>query len=90
MYRAVVGVSQSQLSHCCSLLEVFYWKWVFYFQIKDQAQKTEFLESLNSEIDNFPSSFCRHKILPQLIKAFEFGDAGANILMPLLKVSSTS
>ncbi|KAF6039656.1 SCYL1 [Bugula neritina] len=55
-------------------------------QIKDQAQKTEFLESLNSEIDNFPSSFCRHKFLPQLIKAFEFGDAGANILMPLLKV----
>ncbi|XP_067939305.1 N-terminal kinase-like protein [Watersipora subatra] len=55
-------------------------------QIKDQAQKTEFLESLNSEIDNFPSSFCIHKILPQLIKAFEYGDAGANILTPLLKV----
>jgi len=44
------------------------------------------LESLNADVDQFPASFSKHKILPQLIKAFEFGDAGANVLTPLLKV----
>ena len=59
---------------------------LFSLQIKDQSQKTEFLESLNTEIENFPASFSKNKILPLLVQAFEYGAAGANVLMPLLKV----
>lgn len=38
-------------------------------------------------LDSFPEDFCRHKVLPQLLTAFEFGNAGAVVLTPLFKVS---
>ncbi|CAG2057143.1 unnamed protein product, partial [Timema podura] len=37
-------------------------------------------------LDNFPENICRHKILPQLITAFEYGDAGSAVLMPMFKL----
>jgi SCY1-like protein 1 len=55
-------------------------------QIKDQGEKTKFFNSLSPVLDTFPPQFCKHKILPQLINAFEFGNAGSAILMPLFKV----
>nr|CAD7593138.1 unnamed protein product [Timema genevievae] len=39
-----------------------------------------------STLDNFPENICRHKILPQLITAFEYGDAGSAVLMPMFKL----
>ncbi|XP_075694841.1 N-terminal kinase-like protein isoform X2 [Rhinoderma darwinii] len=55
-------------------------------QIKDPAERQTFFEQLSEHLDSFPEDFCRHKILPQLLTAFEFGSAGAVILTPLFKI----
>ncbi|XP_066575055.1 N-terminal kinase-like protein [Amia ocellicauda] len=55
-------------------------------QIKDPAEKQKFFQALSDDLDSFPEDFCRHKVLPQLLTAFEFGNAGAVILTPLFKV----
>ncbi|XP_056383050.1 N-terminal kinase-like protein [Hyla sarda] len=55
-------------------------------QIKDPAERQAFFEQLSEHLDSFPEDFCRHKILPQLLTAFEFGSAGAVILTPLFKI----
>lgn len=54
--------------------------------IKDKVEKGKFFSSLTSLLDHFPSRVCRYKILPHLINAFEYGEAGAAVLTPLLKV----
>ncbi|XP_042202599.1 N-terminal kinase-like protein isoform X2 [Callorhinchus milii] len=55
-------------------------------QIKEPSERQKFFQELSSHLDTFPEDFCRHKILPQLLTAFEFGSAGAVILTPLFKV----
>ncbi|KAJ8045185.1 N-terminal kinase-like protein [Holothuria leucospilota] len=55
-------------------------------QIKDQTEKTKFLQGLSSSLDDFPQVFCQLQILPLLLQAFEFGNAGSAILTPLLKL----
>ncbi|XP_072166845.1 N-terminal kinase-like protein [Diadema setosum] len=55
-------------------------------QIKDQAEKNEFLGGLSNIISDFPEEFCKHRILPLLLQAFEFGNAGSAVLTPLLKL----
>lgn len=57
-------------------------------QIKEQNEKTRFFTGLPNVLDKFPEDICRHKILPQLINAFEFGNAGSSVLAPLFKVIS--
>ncbi|CAL8111632.1 unnamed protein product [Orchesella dallaii] len=55
-------------------------------QIKEQTEKTRFFTGLPTVLDKFPEELCRHKILPQLINAFEFGNAGSSVLAPLFKL----
>lgn len=55
-------------------------------QIKETAEKQQFFQDLNDNLDSFPEDFCKHKVLPQLLTAFEFGNAGAVVLTPLFKV----
>lgn len=55
-------------------------------QIKDKNEKNRFFSNLTPHLDNFPDNVCKHKILPQLITAFEYGDAGSAVLPPLFKV----
>uniref|UniRef100_A0A3Q1IJD4 N-terminal kinase-like protein n=1 Tax=Anabas testudineus TaxID=64144 RepID=A0A3Q1IJD4_ANATE len=55
-------------------------------QIKDPAEKQQFFQDLSENLDSFPEDFCKHKVLPQLLTAFEFGNAGAVVLTPLFKV----
>ncbi|EDO33568.1 predicted protein [Nematostella vectensis] len=55
-------------------------------QIKDPKEQKKFFSSLSSSVDTFPEPFCKHRILPQLINAFEFGAAGSAVLGPLFKV----
>ncbi|XP_058063107.1 N-terminal kinase-like protein [Anopheles bellator] len=55
-------------------------------QIKDKAEKTRFFSGLTAQLDNFPDTVCRHKILPQLITAYEYGDAGSAVLAPMFKL----
>ncbi|KAK2100165.1 N-terminal kinase-like protein [Saguinus oedipus] len=54
--------------------------------IKEPAEKQKFFQELSKSLDAFPEDFCRHKVLPQLLTAFEFGNAGAVVLTPLFKV----
>ena len=56
-------------------------------QIKDHGEKIDFFNSLPPVLDTFPEAFCKHKILPQLVNAFEFGNAGSAVLAPLFKVT---
>lgn len=55
-------------------------------QIQDQEAKNQFFNSLPPVLDSFPQSFCKQKILPQLLHAFEYGNAGSAILAPLFKL----
>lgn len=55
-------------------------------QIKEQSEKTRFFTGLPNVLDRFPEDLCRYKILPQLINAFDFGNAGSSVLAPLFKV----
>ncbi|XP_063697894.1 N-terminal kinase-like protein isoform X2 [Culicoides brevitarsis] len=55
-------------------------------QIKDKAEKTRFFSNLTAQLDNFPDNVCKNKILPQLITAYEYGDAGSAVLAPLFKL----
>ncbi|XP_069116856.1 N-terminal kinase-like protein [Argopecten irradians] len=55
-------------------------------QIKDQAEKSTFFSGLTASLDLFPEVFCKHKILPQLLYAFEYGNAGSAVLAPLFKL----
>lgn len=55
-------------------------------QIKDKAEKARFFSGLAIQLDNFPENVCRHKILPQLITAYEYGDAGSAVLTPMFKL----
>lgn len=55
-------------------------------QIKDKNEKNRFFSNLTPHLDNFPDNVCRHKILPQLITAFDYGDAGSAVLAPMFKL----
>lgn len=57
-----------------------------FLQIKDQNEKSKFFQDLTEKLDDFPGQLCRFKILPQLLSAYEFGNAGSTILPPLFKV----
>ena len=49
-------------------------------QIKDESDKSKFYSSLTGLLDNCPTNVCQNKILPQLINAFEYGNAGLNMV----------
>ncbi|XP_067618796.1 N-terminal kinase-like protein isoform X2 [Eurosta solidaginis] len=55
-------------------------------QIKDKAEKNRFFSGLTLHLDSFPDNVCIHKILPQLITAYEYGDAGSAVLAPMFKL----
>ena len=46
-----------------------------------------FFRKINNTIETLPLDFCKFKVLPELIKALEFGGAGAKALNPILKIS---
>ncbi|KAG0194941.1 hypothetical protein DFQ28_000040 [Apophysomyces sp. BC1034] len=56
----------------------------------DFIQVNLFLESISikdqSEKEGFFSEFAKHKILPELVNAFEFGSGGAKALNAILKI----
>ena len=55
-------------------------------QIKEDSDKVRFYSSLPGLLDNCPQNVCQNKILPQLINAFEYGNAGSAILTPVFKI----
>lgn len=57
-------------------------------QMKERGEKIRFFSQLATQLDSFPDGVGRYKILPQLLAAFEFGDAGSAVLPPLLQLGS--
>jgi SCY1-like protein 1 len=57
--------------------------------VQEDADKSRFFSSLSSQLDACPDVVARSKILPQLIIAFEFGNAGSSILTPVFKIGKT-
>ena len=55
-------------------------------KIMESSERNELFAELNNSLHMFPDSFCKHKILPQLLNAFEFGGAGSAILAPLFRM----
>ncbi|XP_076313835.1 LOW QUALITY PROTEIN: N-terminal kinase-like protein [Tachypleus tridentatus] len=55
-------------------------------QIKDSHEKSRFFANLTPLLDSFPQNICKYNILPQLVNAFEFGDAGSAVLSPMFKL----
>ncbi|KAG9510210.1 N-terminal kinase-like protein [Fragariocoptes setiger] len=55
-------------------------------QIRESNEKSKFFSNLENELESFPTDMCRNKILPDMINAFEFGDAGSAILGPIFKI----
>jgi SCY1-like protein 1 len=54
--------------------------------IKEQSEREGFFKKLDTSIETFPSEFSKYKILPELIKAFEFGSGGAKALSAIVKI----
>ncbi|KAK0164096.1 hypothetical protein PV328_002760 [Microctonus aethiopoides] len=57
-------------------------------QMKEKGEKGRFFSQLAGQLDSFPEGVGRYKILPQLLAAFEFGDAGSAVLPPLLQLGN--
>jgi len=55
-------------------------------QIKEQSEKVKFFTDLTPKLDDFPRNLCLFKILPQLLNAYDFGNAGSSIMPPLFKL----
>lgn len=55
-------------------------------QIKESTEKIKFFNRLEGELESFPEDICKNKILPELMNAYEFGDAGSTILNPIFRV----
>ena len=41
---------------------------------------------MTEKLDDFPQNLCLFLILPQLLNAYEFGNAGSSVLAPLFKL----
>ncbi|KAI9247622.1 armadillo-type protein [Sporodiniella umbellata] len=54
--------------------------------IKEQHEKDTFFKNIDAYIESFPPQFCKYKILPELIKSFEYAAGGAKVLRTIVKV----
>ncbi|CAL8089013.1 unnamed protein product [Calicophoron daubneyi] len=55
-------------------------------QLKDTQEKSRFLTKLGDLVNTFPDDVCRHKILPHLVNGLRYGSAGAEALIPVLRL----
>ncbi len=54
--------------------------------IKESFEKEQFLKQINESLESLSPEFSKYKVLPELLKALEYGGAGANTLTPILKI----
>jgi SCY1-like protein 1 len=66
------------LCETCQFLETI--------QLKDQYEKENFWRKLPNLLKDIPTAYAKHKILPHLIQAMEFGSAHVRVLSPLFTI----
>lgn len=54
--------------------------------VKDPNEKAKFFNRLENELESFPNDICKNRILPDLICAYEYGEAGSSILNPIFRI----
>lgn len=54
--------------------------------VKDQSEREAFLDELERTGEQFPKSFIKVKILPELLKTVEFGGGGPTVFSAVLKI----
>ncbi|KAG5520030.1 hypothetical protein PMAC_001106 [Pneumocystis sp. 'macacae'] len=74
------GFFQTELIECSEFLEHFF--------VKDKEQINIFLRKINDFVDKFPESFLKFKILPSLIKSYEFSGGGDKLFSLILKIGT--
>ncbi|RKP26723.1 armadillo-type protein, partial [Syncephalis pseudoplumigaleata] len=57
------------------------------FNVKDQPEREAFLNRLAPMIGEFPVEFNQHKLLPELLKALEYGSGGNKVIKPIAQIS---
>ncbi|KAL1980838.1 hypothetical protein VTN96DRAFT_3492 [Rasamsonia emersonii] len=56
--------------------------------LKNDAEREEFINELESLSDDFPEEFFKLKVLPELLKSVEFGGGGPKVLGAILKIGT--
>ncbi|CCJ30937.1 unnamed protein product [Pneumocystis jirovecii] len=74
------GFFQTELIECSEFLEHFF--------VKDKEQVNTFLRKINDSIDKFPETFLKFKILPSLIRSYEFSGGGDKLFSLILNVGT--
>ena len=46
----------------------------------------KFFEDLTAHLDEFPPAYSKHKILPQLLNVYQYGNVKTAVLAPLFKL----
>ncbi|KAI7834254.1 armadillo-type protein [Kickxella alabastrina] len=54
--------------------------------VKEEDEKIEFFSGLHSLIAEFPQTFAKYKILPELLKVMEFGGGDAKVLSGIINI----
>lgn len=56
--------------------------------LKNEHERDEFLDELESLTDDFPEDFFKVKILPELLKSVEFGGGGPKVFAAIVKIGA--
>ncbi|EMR09137.1 hypothetical protein PNEG_02480 [Pneumocystis murina B123] len=78
--RSDGGFFRTELIECSEFLEQF--------SLKDKEQRNAFLRQISDFIDKFPKLFLKFKVLPGLIRLFEFNEGGNKAFSLILKIGN--
>ncbi|KAI9798275.1 MAG: hypothetical protein M1833_004847 [Piccolia ochrophora] len=56
--------------------------------VKSESEREEFLDELDDLSDDFPESFFKMKVLPELLKSLEFGGGGSKVFGVVMKITA--
>eukprot|EP01091_Cochliopodium_minus_P013333 TRINITY_DN4272_c0_g3_i3.p1 TRINITY_DN4272_c0_g3~~TRINITY_DN4272_c0_g3_i3.p1 ORF type:complete len:952 (-),score=298.91 TRINITY_DN4272_c0_g3_i3:33-2888(-) len=56
--------------------------------VKDTNEKDNFFKNLPSLLEEIPENFQKYKILPELVKALDYGGGNFRVLNPILEIAS--
>ncbi|KNE70305.1 SCY1 protein kinase [Allomyces macrogynus ATCC 38327] len=56
--------------------------------VQDERERNHLIERIAQVVDEFPIQFSKHKILPILLSALEYGTVAPKTLLPIFKIAS--